>query len=323
MVFECSQSCGNHSHEVYDRPWRKCFAGARCGLCTSQWTPIALTAAGGPSFVTGRRRACIARNVASATRTHRGGTKVTPRGSPILYLILCVCGAPGFSSISAFAQVHPANASFEAGSDQGLHVEQFGTFRQNDPGTSRNFSVFNRAAPTGTTSAMTLVGVQSLGYTTEMPLQTGTISGLTAGGQAPLQLSLFTSAPGDLSVSYILEFASDALPSEPHKFLAVNGFAKILRHGDYDSDGDVDNTDYSLWRSTVGSANASTDGNKNGIVDAADYIMWRNNFTGPIVAGASTAAGLTASHAIPEPSTFAVVAISLALAGPWFRHPRP
>ena len=169
---------------------------------------------------------------------------------------------------------------------------------------------------------MTLVGVQSLGYTTEMPLQTGTIAGLAAGGQAPLQLSLITSEPGDLSVSYILEFASDSLPSEPHEFLAVNGFAKILRHGDYDSDGDVDNTDYALWRSTVGSANASTDGNSNGIVDAADYIMWRNNFTGPIGAGASTAAGLTASQAIPEPSACAVVAIGLGFAGLWFRRLR-
>jgi hypothetical protein len=245
-----------------------------------------------------------------------------PRRSPILYLILCVCGAPGFSSGSAFAQVYPANASFAAGSDQGLHIEQFGTFRQNDPGTSRNFAVFNRAAPAGTTSAMTLVGVQSFGFPTEMPLQTGTIAGLAAGGQAPLQLSLITSEPGVLSVSYILEFASDALPSEPNKYLAITGFAIILRHGDYDSDGDVDNTDYALWRSTVGSANASTDGNNNGVVDAADYIMWRNNFTGTVGAGASTAAGVAASQTIPEPSALAVVAIGLAFTGLWFRRPR-
>jgi hypothetical protein len=131
-----------------------------------------------------------------------------------------------------------------------------------------------------------------------------------------MQLVLTTNQPGNLSVSYVLEFESDALPAEPHKFLAISAYAKVLHLGDYDSDGDVDNADYALWRSTVGTNNSATDGNVNGIVDAADFVLWRDNFTGPLGSGDSVgaAAGLSASQAVPEPSSLAVVAIGLALA---------
>jgi hypothetical protein len=229
-------------------------------------------------------------------------------------LITCIFSAVGLTCCSTFAQVNPANPSFSATSDEGLYTHTFGTFRQNAPGATNNFAVFNRAAPSGTTSPMSLISVSSLGYDDAIVLQTGAINGVPAGGQAPLQLALNTNQPGSLSVSYILEFASDSLPANPHKFIAINGYATILRHGDYDSDGDVDNTDYALWRSTVGSANTATDGNKNGIVDSADYVMWRNNFTGPIGTGTTFASGLASATAVPEPSALLLgLALLLAL----------
>jgi len=147
-----------------------------------------------------------------------------------------------------------------------------------------------------------------------MALQTGTITGIPGGASAPLQLVLNTNQPGSLSVSYILEFASDSLPASPHKFMAVNGYATILRHGDYDSDGDVDNTDYALWRSTFGTSNSATDGNKNGVVDNADYVIWRNNFTGPLGSGGGAGSGSVEVSAIPEPTTLLGAAV-LALFG--------
>jgi hypothetical protein len=68
--------------------------------------------------------------------------------------------------------------------------------------------------------------------------------------------------------------------------------------GDYDFDGDVDNSDYNIWRATVGlsSTTAPADGNGNGVVDAADYVVWRKNL------GASVGAGAGSGTAeIPEP----------------------
>jgi glucose/arabinose dehydrogenase len=46
--------------------------------------------------------------------------------------------------------------------------------------------------------------------------------------------------------------------------------------GDYDIDGDVDDDDAAVWRSTFGSnLLLAADGNGNGVVDAADYVVWR------------------------------------------------
>ena len=60
--------------------------------------------------------------------------------------------------------------------------------------------------------------------------------------------------------------------------------------GDYDIDGDVDQDDYAVWRSSFGSnLLLAADGNGNGIVDVADYTVWRDNL-GTGVAAASLAA---------------------------------
>lgn len=145
-----------------------------------------------------------------------------------------------------------------------------------------------------------------------MPPQTGIIAGVAAGSQASLQLNSNTSQPGSLAVTYILEFASDSLAAAQHSFLAINGSVIVLRHGDYDSDGDVDNVDYSFWRATVGSNFAGTDGNQNGVVDSADYVIRRNNYTGLL--GSGEAIQLDSSALVPEPASATVLAIGLLLA---------
>lgn len=48
--------------------------------------------------------------------------------------------------------------------------------------------------------------------------------------------------------------------------------------GDFDLNGVVNNSDYSVWRAEFGAEIESpADGNDDGAVDAADYILWRNN----------------------------------------------
>ncbi len=69
--------------------------------------------------------------------------------------------------------------------------------------------------------------------------------------------------------------------------------------GDYDLDGDVDEDDFQVWRSSYGMTGAAiaADGNKDGIVDAADYTVWRDNL------GTSSLSSLSQVSTVPEPQT--------------------
>jgi glucose/arabinose dehydrogenase len=92
--------------------------------------------------------------------------------------------------------------------------------------------------------------------------------------------------------------------------LAVSPGAKIYRvryinplAGDYDIDGDVDEDDFLVWRSTFGSNYLlAADGNGNGVIDAADYTVWRDaleSFPGQ-GAGAATVAAISGEVSSPR-----------------------
>lgn len=69
--------------------------------------------------------------------------------------------------------------------------------------------------------------------------------------------------------------------------------------GDYNADGNVDDTDYEVWKADFGSStNLAADGNKNNVVDAADYTVWRDNFGNSVhdLGGGGGAAS------VPEPT---------------------
>jgi hypothetical protein len=86
--------------------------------------------------------------------------------------------------------------------------------------------------------------------------------------------------------------------------------AKLALHspkGDYDGDGDTDESDYLVWSTTLGSTGkVRADGNGDQIVDAADYILWRK------MAGAGGAGGAATTASVPEP-TFATILFAAAL----------
>jgi glucose/arabinose dehydrogenase len=49
--------------------------------------------------------------------------------------------------------------------------------------------------------------------------------------------------------------------------------------GDYDRNGEVDASDYTVWRGTLGSStDLAADGDRSGTVDDGDYLLWRQNF---------------------------------------------
>lgn len=90
----------------------------------------------------------------------------------------------------------------------------------------------------------------------------------------------------------------------------VNVSVLNLPAGDYDFNGVVNATDYSIWRSNYGSTtNAAPDGNGDGIVDSADYIIWRNSLSPGIGAGG----GELGTSGVPEPSAAAILLIGALL----------
>jgi hypothetical protein len=86
--------------------------------------------------------------------------------------------------------------------------------------------------------------------------------------------------------------------------LSLNGCSLA---GDYNCNGAVDGSDYTLWKNTFGSTTAlAADGNGNGTVDAADYTAWRN-------ALGATASGLVIS--VPEPAAMALLLLAGLIVG--------
>jgi len=99
-------------------------------------------------------------------------------------------------------------------------------------------------------------------------------------------------------------------------FFADRLFTSLL-DGDYNFDGVVDASDYSVWRESLGStSNLAADGDLNGVVDESDFELWRANFG----SGQSDLAQSSAFErtAVPEPS--AAVMLSLVIAAAWCRR---
>ncbi|MCG8450703.1 MAG: hypothetical protein MI725_14125 [Pirellulales bacterium] len=80
---------------------------------------------------------------------------------------------------------------------------------------------------------------------------------------------------------------------------------------DFDLDGDVDGDDLAQWRGDYG-LNGFSDADGDGDSDGADLLAWQRQFTGPLVAAATTA--------VPEPSTTLLCALAILLGS--FRFPK-
>src|SRR4051812_18310242 len=113
-------------------------------------------------------------------------------GSASVALVLC-CR-------NAIAEFHPANPSFSSVEVNDLAAHDFGTFRQGATGATFNLSVTNLPASSGTSSATSLLGVDSLGDSMSIVLQSGTVSGLPADSSVTMPLVLNTTHSGNLQV---------------------------------------------------------------------------------------------------------------------------
>ena len=90
----------------------------------------------------------------------------------------------------------------------------------------------------------------------------------------------------------------------------------LLLPGDYNDDGLVDASDYTVWRDSFGSTITlpNEDASPN-VVDMSDYNVWKVNFGTTIVSGA----GALSSGSVPETTTFVLAffaaAVPLLLSG--------
>jgi Dockerin type I domain len=90
-------------------------------------------------------------------------------------------------------------------------------------------------------------------------------------------------------------------------------------YGDFNFDGRVDASDYTVWRDTMGSTtDLAADGNGDGVVDHEDYLVWRGDMgTVTDLSVFDEADGLDGLGAtgVPEPSTFLLLIIAAVGAG--------
>jgi hypothetical protein len=82
--------------------------------------------------------------------------------------------------------------------------------------------------------------------------------------------------------------------------------------GDFNQDGIVDASDYTVWRKSLGQtgANMPADGNGNNQIDSDDLLTWRFHF-GQNLAGAGS--GLDSPAGVPEPKSFALAMLCLMI----------
>jgi hypothetical protein len=112
-------------------------------------------------------------------------------------------------------------------------------------------------------------------------------------------------APDAGLAAFPVSYGEDAVGNLYIAYLASNEVYRIatnqLLRGDFDADGDVDNADYTKFRSRFGAAadNPAADGNGNAVFDAADYVAWRKNFGASVHAEVGAGPGAT----VPEPVT--------------------
>jgi hypothetical protein len=95
------------------------------------------------------------------------------------------------------------------------------------------------------------------------------------------------------------------VPAIPDNFFSLPG--------DYNHNGIVDTTDYTVWRDSLGQIGLglATDGNVSGQIDAGDCDVWKANFLA--ITGSGSVA--SADAAIPEPVTLVLTLLGALLYG--------
>lgn len=81
----------------------------------------------------------------------------------------------------------------------------------------------------------------------------------------------------------------------------------VASPADFNGDGNVDGSDLAIWKTAFG-INASADADGDGDSDGADFLVWQRSLSPTGAAAVNTAT----AQPVPEPSTYAMLAIALA-----------
>ena len=113
--------------------------------------------------------------------------------------------------------------------------------------------------------------------------------------------------------SFLLEFAASASSMSLDE-LILDTLATVAdvapMPGDFDGSGSVDASDFTYWKSQLGTSDSAADANSDGVVDLADYVVWRNNLS---TGSSSSLASATAT--VPEPTAAVLMALLAVLGG--------
>ena len=116
-----------------------------------------------------------------------------------------------------------------------------------------------------------------------------------------------------------LQFTSQSVAYYTVSNVWIGSAATILpptltSQGDFNHDGQVDASDYLVWRKSMGQTGATlaADGNGNFVVDSNDLFTWRAHFGQSVSAGTGSEIG--APTGVPEPAGF-VLALVAAILG--------
>ena len=90
--------------------------------------------------------------------------------------------------------------------------------------------------------------------------------------------------------------------------------AYFLPEGDYNEDGTVDASDYTVWRDNLGrtvTRGRTADGDGDGVIDADDYNVWKAHFGESIDLGSGSSSG--GAVGVPEPTAIGSASIAVGL----------
>jgi hypothetical protein len=120
-------------------------------------------------------------------------------------------------------------------------------------------------------------------------------------------LGLNHTANGDANLMSPQGTTEQLTDSQINTVLTATSFAKlvpVVLAGDYDHDGVVDASDYTVWRNTLNQTGTAlaADGNGNGRVDEGDYTVWKSNFG---QRGGAGGLEFVSTATVPEPASLA------------------
>jgi hypothetical protein len=146
----------------------------------------------------------------------------------------------------------------------------------------------------------------------------GLLDVVLTGGYRPAEGTQFLVMIADSITDSGLALAG--VNADNFEFTAVGGtliLTSLLTDlaGDYNKDGVVDASDYTVWADSLGQAGTglAADGDGNGVIEQADYNIWKTNFGTSLVGAGGDAA------AVPEPAAL-VLFLGMVVVGTLVRQ---